>query len=104
MRFTPWVLDPAQASLTGRRCILRQADDRGTPMDPKDGAREAISGIQDRLIELSHRIHAHPELGFEEERASNWLESALADAGFRVEAGICDLPTAFAARSGSGPL
>src|SRR5438309_3189155 len=73
-------------------------------MDPKDGARETITAAQDQLIALSHRIHAHPELGFEEEHAAGWLESALADAGFAVQAGICDLPTAFSARTGSGPL
>src|SRR6476619_5864401 len=28
----------------------------------------------------------------------------LADAGFSVQKGICDLPTAFRARAGSGPL
>jgi amidohydrolase len=57
-----------------------------------------------RLIEMSHRIHAHPELGYEEERACAWLSEALAEAGFQVDTGICDLPTAFAARAGSGPL
>src|SRR6185436_6055832 len=55
-------------------------------------------------IALSHRIHAHPELGFEEERACAWLSEMLVDAGFAVETGICGLPTAFVARAGSGPL
>jgi amidohydrolase len=53
---------------------------------------------------LSHRIHAHPELGFEEEQASTWLAEMLTDAGFTVDKGVCDLPTAFVARAGSGPL
>ena len=53
---------------------------------------------------LSHRIHAHPELGFEEERASLWLEEMLGSAGMRVEAKAYDLPTAFVARAGNGPL
>ena len=56
------------------------------------------------MIALSHRIHAHPELGFEEEHASTWLAETLTDAGFAVTKGICDLPTAFMARAGSGPL
>jgi amidohydrolase len=73
-------------------------------MDPKSAAQEHIAFARDGLIELSHRIHAHPELGFEEERASAWLCESLADAGFTVEKGICDLPTAFRARAGSGPL
>lgn len=73
-------------------------------MDAKAGAKERIGAIQDELIALSHRIHANPELGFEEHKASAWLCEMLADAGFQVEAGICELPTAFAARVGSGPL
>jgi len=73
-------------------------------MDPKAAARERFQGDRDALIKLSHRIHSHPELGFEEERACAWLCEALADQGFAVERGICDLPTAFRARAGSGPL
>ena len=70
----------------------------------KDGARERFDGARDELLAISRRIHANPELGFEEERASAWLCDALDDAGFAVEKGICDLPTAFRARAGSGPL
>jgi amidohydrolase len=73
-------------------------------MDAKAAAREQVATHQERLIALSHRIHAHPELGYEEEQASAWLAEELADAGFAVETGICDLPTAFRARAGSGPL
>ena len=73
-------------------------------MEAKAGARERFATVERRLVELSHRIHAHPELGFEEERASAWLCETMADAGFAVERGICGMPTAFAARTGSGPL
>src|SRR6266851_7121413 len=73
-------------------------------MDAKAGARERFDTIRDSMIALSHRIHAHPELGYEEEKAASWLSEILADAGFTVEKGICDLPTAFIARAGQGPL
>ena len=73
-------------------------------MDAKAGAREQFATVQDSLIALSHRIHANPELGFEEEKASLWIADMLADAGFTVQRGICDLPTAFIARAGNGPL
>jgi amidohydrolase len=73
-------------------------------MDAKSAARERFDGAREELIGLSHRIHAHPEMGFEEEKASLWLSEALDAAGFAVETGICDLPTAFRARIGSGPL
>ena len=73
-------------------------------MEAKAGARERFAAVEPKLIELSHRIHAHPELGFEEQRASAWLCELMADAGFAVERGVCGMPTAFAARAGSGPL
>src|SRR3989442_10590553 len=73
-------------------------------MDFKTGARERVQDATRELLALSHRIHAHPELGFEEERAAAWLGEALDAAGFAVERGICELPTAFRARAGSGPL
>lgn len=73
-------------------------------MDAKAGARERFEVAHDGLIALSHRIHANPEIGFEEEQASTWLCEALTSAGFTVEKGVYDLPTAFVARSGSGPL
>jgi amidohydrolase len=73
-------------------------------VDTKSAARERFESSHDALVELSHRIHAHPELGFEEEKSSSWLCESLADAGFAVEKGICDLPTAFRASAGAGPL
>ena len=73
-------------------------------MDAKAGAQERFTQVQHDLIALSHRIHAHPELGFEEEQACAWIAETLSDAGFTVETGICDMPTAFVARAGSGPL
>jgi amidohydrolase len=73
-------------------------------MDAKAGAQERFKEIQKTVLDLSHRIHANPELGFEEEKACGWLADMLDKAGFAVEQGICELPTAFSARSGKGPL
>jgi amidohydrolase len=73
-------------------------------MDAKAGAKEKLLAMNSSLVDLSHRIHAQPELGFEERFAATWLCEMLADAGFKVDAGVCDLPTAFIARAGSGPL
>ncbi|HTQ57809.1 MAG TPA: M20 family metallopeptidase [Bryobacteraceae bacterium] len=73
-------------------------------MELKSAARKRFESAYDGLVGLSHRIHAHPELGFEEEKSSAWLCEALADAGFTVQKGICDMPTAFVARCGAGPL
>lgn len=73
-------------------------------MELKAAAQARFATIQSQMIALSHRIHAHPEVGFEEEHASTWLAETLSDAGFAVTRGICDLPTAFMASAGSGPL
>jgi amidohydrolase len=73
-------------------------------MTPKQGIQRRIVGIGNTLVELSRRIHAHPELGFEEFRASAWLTSALERAGFEVELDVFGIPTAFVARAGTGSL
>ena len=73
-------------------------------MDLKSAARSAFERVEADVVALSHRIHAHPELKWEEERACAWLCEVLAGYGFAVHSGICQLPTAFEARAGSGPL
>jgi amidohydrolase len=70
----------------------------------KDAAREVIETSSDALIDLSHRVHAQPELCFEEHKSSAWVAGMLSDHGLDVEMGVCDLPTAFTARAGTGPL
>jgi amidohydrolase len=73
-------------------------------MDTKAGAQEKFKTVEQDLLSLSHRIHGHPELGFEEEKACVWVADALDNAGFRVKRGICGLETAFVATAGTGPL
>ena len=55
-----------------------------------------------RLSVLSRKIHANPELGFQETKAAGWLTQYLEANGFAVEMGICGLPTAFRASYGKG--
>ena len=73
-------------------------------MDAKTAARETIGSNAQTLVGLSHRVHAHPELKFEEVRSSAWTAGVLSDAGLTVEEGICDLPTAFSCTVGTGSL
>lgn len=73
-------------------------------MDLKATAKSRIDEKQDELLALSHQIHANPELGFKETQACEWISEALRNAGFEVKTGVFDLPTAFVARKGSGPL
>ena len=73
-------------------------------MDARRRQGAVLRAAGDTLVELSHLVHANPELCFEEEKSSAWVAGALADGGFAVESGVCDLPTAFVATAGSGPL
>jgi amidohydrolase len=72
--------------------------------DRKDTAEAAIDNHLEGLVALSHDIHAHPEISFEEQRAAVRTAEALADGGFAVTEGVAGLPTAFSAEIGSGPL
>jgi len=60
-----------------------------------------VDARREELVELSLRIHANPELGLKETKASGWLAGYLESNGFDVERGICQLPTAFRASYGS---
>ncbi|MBK8696895.1 MAG: M20 family metallopeptidase [Deltaproteobacteria bacterium] len=54
------------------------------------------------LRELALKIHAHPELRFEEHRAAGWISDLLTARGHEVERPLGGLPTALRARAGRG--
>ena len=71
----------------------------------KDVATSRIGADAEALVALSHRVHAHPELAYEEERSAAWVAGVLADdPRFTLTTGVAGLPTAFAATAGTGPL
>lgn len=51
---------------------------------------------------IAKTIWEHAELGYLEHKSSSLLQSELSDAGFKLEAGVAGLPTAFVASYGSG--
>ena len=67
-------------------------------------ARAALEAARPGLVELSHRIHADPEIGYEEHHAAAWLAEALEEAGFEVQRGVAGLATAVVGSRGPGPL
>jgi amidohydrolase len=71
----------------------------------KHDLAHAVEGMGDELAALSGRIHAHPELAFEETRACGWVAEFLAGRGFAVETGVGGVATAFRAtlETGRGP-
>ena len=64
---------------------------------------DSVDRLGDELTALSLRIHAHPELAFEETRACGWLAEFLDTQGFRVETGVGGVATAFRATLETGP-
>ncbi len=73
-------------------------------MNPREAAAAAVTSARDTLVEVSHFVHGHPELGYEEHLSAEAVASAAQDAGFSVERGAAGLPTAFRATRGSGRL
>jgi len=73
-------------------------------MDVRQRLADDLDDRRDALIALSHAVHGDAEIAFEEHRSSQRVAAALEAGGFEVEYGVCDLPTAFVARTGSGPL
>jgi amidohydrolase len=72
--------------------------------DARATAQRIIEGAHDSLIELSHALHADPEIAFQEVRASASVADQLDAAGFTVTRGLGGLPTAVSGVFGSGPL
>lgn len=70
-----------------------------------DALAQAVDRLADELETLSHRIHANPELGYQEVKASGWLAEFLEAKGFKVERGVAGVETAFRAtlETGEGP-
>jgi amidohydrolase len=70
----------------------------------REAISSAVTATSDALIDLSHRIHANPEIAWEEVQASGWVADAVSLGGFDVTPHAYGLPTAVEAVCGSGPL
>jgi amidohydrolase len=68
----------------------------------KDSVIKEVEVQHRRLCDLSLKIHASPELGFKEVKASARLTRYLEENGFAIERGICELATAFRGSYGKG--
>ncbi|WP_413374111.1 M20 family metallopeptidase [Paenibacillus taichungensis] len=67
------------------------------PAHMKQKIKETVDLLDPDLRKLSLRIHANPELSFQEVQAQQWLTEPLEAAGFQVEKGISGLDTSFRA-------
>lgn len=71
---------------------------------PSTRVQDAVQRRRGDLVELSHAIHAEPELAFDEHRSCAKTQALVAERGFEVSAGVAGLDTAFRAVYGGGPL
>ena len=69
----------------------------------KDRVRAVITGHAQVLVEVSHEIHARPELNFEETFASALLARTSSQLGLDAELGAYGVDTGVVAETGSGP-
>jgi aminobenzoyl-glutamate utilization protein B len=70
-----------------------------------DAATQVIEGIESRsqaYTDVALQIWRFAETGFQEVQSSAVLEAKLAEAGFSVQKGVAEIPTAFVAGYGSG--
>jgi amidohydrolase len=65
---------------------------------------DAVKRRRGDLVELSHAIHAEPELAFAEHRSCAKTQALVAERGFEITSAPGGLDTAFRADYGSGPL
>lgn len=72
-------------------------------LSPPDSVEATVRRRSSDLIELSHAIHAEPELAFSEHRSCAKAKELVAQRGFLI-APVAGLDTAFRADFGSGPL
>lgn len=68
----------------------------------KGAVQAEIEAFRDRAIDLSHRIHGMPELGFAEFKSSREVANELRAAGFTVTERAFGLDTAISAVAGAG--
>jgi amidohydrolase len=76
--------------------------------DAKAKLAAAVDANRTEIIDLSHRIHAQPEVAFEERTAAGWIAEIIRRHGFEVTAPAGRLDTAIRAvrrggRGGQGP-
>lgn len=68
------------------------------PTLQRSDLESAVTAVLAEALDLSHRVHATPEIAFEEHRASRWTAELLERHGFEVTAPAGGLETAFVAR------
>jgi amidohydrolase len=75
-----------------------------TSASAKAASAEVVDRVLPDLVELSHRVHATPELCFAENASARAVAGTLRSGGLAVSEGVYDIPTALESRAGDGDL
>ena len=67
----------------------------------KEKVLDLVNNLEGELVDLSSKIYAHPELGYEEFKSSALHVEILEKYGFKVESNYLDISTAFRAEYSS---
>lgn len=70
--------------------------------DSKQAIISKLDAKSDHYFGIAKQIWDLAELGYQEENSTALLQAELKSAGFSIEAGVADIPTAFIASYGSG--
>jgi amidohydrolase len=70
----------------------------------KQNVIDRVNEVSKELLSLSHKIHANPEIAWQEFESSAAVAKTLSDHGFDVVEQVAGLPTAFRAEFGTGDL
>ncbi|MEO1136144.1 MAG: amidohydrolase [Pseudomonadota bacterium] len=67
-----------------------------------DSVLAGIDARYDETASVARQLWEWAEVGYKEERSSALLQNRLESAGFRIDRGVADIPTAFVAEYGRG--
>ncbi len=83
-------------------CVMALLPATIAGQDGKTMVRAHIDEQATRYGEVAQTIWEYAEVGYQEVQSSALLQSTLADAGFSIDAGVAEIPTAFVASWGIG--
>src|SRR5580658_10452603 len=96
-----WVLRLRFLS-TALLAVLLPLTATSQPLSPHQQVVELVDQHSVPYVQASKAIWEYAELGYHEDKSSALLQHHLQEAGFRIEAGVADEPTAFIATYGQG--
>src|SRR5690349_17313909 len=89
-------------SLLALALVFPAATPDAEAQDPKTQLAASIDARRAEYVGIANQIWSLAEVGYQEHASSKLLQGELTKAGFKVDAGVAGIPTAFVASYGSG--